>query len=85
MVYDYEGKLTNILAGFEPRVLLAWKDAEGMRTEVIALPLNEISWENIAAIAVEEGKGCAECRDGNSPENGLSNDTSPAWLCFVDS
>lgn len=56
-----------------------------MRTKVIALTLNEISWENVAAVAVEEGKGRAECREGNSPEDCLSNDTSPAWLCFVDS
>ena len=56
-----------------------------MRTKVIALPLNEIRWEYVAAVAVEEGKSRAECREGNSPEDGLSNDTSPARLCFVDS
>jgi hypothetical protein len=79
------GTLTNILAGFEPRILLPWKDTEGMRTKVIALPLNEIGWEKVAAVAVEEGKGCAECGEGNPPESGLGDDTPPAWLCFVDS
>lgn len=83
--YDYNGTLTNILASFEPRVLLPWEDTEGMRAEVIALPLNEIGWENVTAVAVEEGKGCAERRDGDSPEDSLSNDAAPAWLCFVDS
>jgi hypothetical protein len=81
----YGGTLTNILARFEPRILLPWKDTEGMRTKVIALPLNEIGWENVTAVAVEEGKCCAERRDGGSPEDSLSNDAAPAWLCFVDS
>jgi hypothetical protein len=81
----YGGTLTNILAGFEPRILLPWEDTEGMRTEVIALPLNEIGWEKFTAVAVEEGKSCAECGKGDSPKGSLSNDTSPAWLRFVDS
>jgi hypothetical protein len=81
----YGVTLTNILAGFEPRILLPWENTEGMRTEVIALPLNEIGWEKITAVAVEEGKGCAECGKGGPPKGGLSNDTSPAWLRFVDS
>lgn len=85
VVYDYEGTLTNILACFEPRVLLPWQNTEGMRTKVIALPLNEIGWENVTAVTVEEGKGCAERREGDSPEDCLSNDASPAWLCFMDS
>ena len=79
------GTLTYILASFEPRILLPWKDTEGMRTEVIALTLNEIGWEKVTAVAVEEGKGCAECGEGDSPEGGLSNDSSPAWLRFVHS
>lgn len=85
MVFDYEGTLTNILAGFEPRVLLPWEDTEGMRTKVITLPLDEIGWENVTAVAIEEGKGCAERREGDSPEDGLSNNASPTWLCFMDS
>lgn len=83
--YDYEATLTNILAGFEPCVLLPWEDTECMRTKVIALPLNETGWEYVTAVAVEEGKGCAECRGGDSPEHGLSNNASPAGLCLVDS
>ena len=81
----YGETLTNILASFEPRILLPWKDTEGMRTKVIPLPLNDIGGEKITTVAIEEGEGCAECRAGGSPEGGLSNDTSPAWLCFVDS
>ena len=56
-----------------------------MRTKVIALCLYKIGWENITAIPVEEGKSCAECRNGDTPEGGLSDDPSPSWLCFVDS
>lgn len=81
----YGATLTNILASFEPRILLPWKDTEGMRTKVIALPLNEIGWEKVTAVAVEEGKGSAECREGNPPEGSLSDDASPARLCFMDS
>jgi hypothetical protein len=43
-----------------------------MRTKVIALPLNEIGWEKVTAVAVEEGKCCAECGEGYPPEGGLS-------------
>lgn len=85
VVSYYGGTRTNILAGFEPRILLPWEDTEGMCTKVITLPLNEIGWEKVTAVAIEEGKGCAECREGDSPEGGLSNDTSPAWLRFMDS
>jgi len=56
-----------------------------MRTKVIALCLYKIGWENVTAVPVEEGKGCAECRDRYTPEGGLSDDPSPAWLCSVDS
>ena len=81
----YVGTLTNILAGFEPRILLSREDTERMCTEVIALALDEIGWEKVTAVAVEEGKSCAECGEGDPPEGGLSNDTTPAWLRFVDS
>ncbi len=56
-----------------------------MRTKVVALPLNKIGWEKVTAVAVEESKGCAECREGDSPEGGLGNDASPPWLCLMDS
>jgi hypothetical protein len=56
-----------------------------MRTEVIALSLDEIGWENFAAVTIEKGKGCAERREGDTPESGLGNDASPTWLCFMDS
>ena len=55
-----------------------------MRTEVVTLRLQDVGWENFTAIAIEEGKGCAECGSGDTPEHCLSNDTSPAWLGFVD-
>jgi hypothetical protein len=78
-------RLTNIFAGPEPPVLLPWQDTEGMRTKVIPLCLYEIGWENVTAVPVEEGKGCGESGEGDTPEDALSNDPSPAWLCFVDS
>jgi hypothetical protein len=53
-------------------------------TKVIALRLDEIGRENVAAVAVEEGKCCAERREGDTPEGTLSNNPSPAGLCFVD-
>jgi hypothetical protein len=56
-----------------------------MRAKVIALRLYEIGGENFTAVPVEEGKGCAERRDGDTPEGGLSNDPSPARLCCMDS
>jgi hypothetical protein len=77
--------LTDVLACLEPRVLLAWEDTEGVRAEVVALRLKEVCGDYFTAIAVEEGKCRAERRGGDTPENGLRNDASPAWLCFVDS
>jgi hypothetical protein len=56
-----------------------------MRAKVIALCLYKIGWENVTAVPVEEGKGCAECRERDTPEGSLSDDPSPARLCFVDS
>ena len=56
-----------------------------MRTKVIALRLNEIGWKDLTAVAVKECKGCAERRGGDTPEDGLSDDSSPAWLRFMNS
>jgi uncharacterized protein YbaR (Trm112 family) len=76
--------LTDVLACPEPRIFLAWEDTEGMRTKVVALPLNEVSRYYFTAIPVEEGKCRAERRSGDTPEDGLGNYASPAWLCSMD-
>jgi hypothetical protein len=54
-------------------------------TKVIALRLDEIGWENVTAVPVEEGKCRAERRNGDTPEGSLSVNPPPARLCFVDS
>ena len=76
--------LTDVLACPEPRVFLAWEDTEGVRTKVVALPLNKVGWHYFTAVAVEEGKCRAERRSRDTPEDGLGNYASPAWLCSMD-
>ena len=77
------GILTDIFARLESCVLLAWENTESVRTEVVALRLQEVSWENFTEITIEEGKGCAECGSRDTPEHCLSAHTSPARLGFV--
>lgn len=49
------------------------------------LRLKEVSGDNFTPVSIKEGKSSAECRSRYSPENSLSNDTSPTGLCLVDS
>jgi hypothetical protein len=56
-----------------------------VRAKVVALRLKEVGWDYFTAVAVEEGKRRAERRGGDTPEDSLRNDASPAWLCSVDS
>ena len=78
-----EGILTNILARLEFCVLLAWENTESVCTEVVALRLQYIGWENFTSISIEEGKGCAESGNRDTPEHCLSAHTSPTRLGFV--
>ncbi len=55
-----------------------------MRTEVVALCLQDVGRENFTAIAIEEGKGRAKRGSRDTPEHCLSIHTSPARLGFVD-
>ena len=56
-----------------------------MHTRSTHLSLNEISRDDLTPVAIEEGKSGAKGRRRYSPQNSLSNDTSPARLCLVDS
>ena len=58
-----------------------------LRQEVmlVYLSLEEVSGDNFAPVTVEEGKGSRESGSGDTPEDGLSDHTSPARLCGVDS
>jgi hypothetical protein len=75
--------LTDVLAGEETLVLLAWENAEGVSTEVVALRLDNVRRDNLAAVAVKEGERSAEGRGWNAPEDGLRDDTAPARLSLV--
>ena len=74
----------DILAGLEFGVLLSGEDTEGVGTKVIALSLEDIGGNDLAPVAVQEGKSRREGRSGDTPENGLSDDTPPARLSPVD-
>ena len=59
-------------------------DLERMRTEVIALSLEEIGREILGAVAVEPRERGAESWCGNAKECSFGNDVAPTGLGFVD-
>lgn len=74
----------NVFASLELGVLLSGEDTEGVGTEVVTLGLEDVGGDNLAPVAVQEGKGCREGRSGDTPEDGLSDDASPARLSLMD-
>lgn len=80
-----ESVRTDILAGLEFGVLLAREDTESVSTKVITLSLEKVSGDDLAAVTIKECKGRAEGRCGNTPEDSLSNHTSPTGLGLVNS
>lgn len=74
----------NVLAGLKLGVLHSGEDTERVGPEVITLGLEDVGSDDLAPVTVQEGKSSRESRSGNTPENGLSNNTPPAGLCRVD-
>ena len=74
----------DVLVGLELGVLLSREDAEGMGAEVITLGLEDVGGNDLAPVTIQEGESRRESRSGNTPENGLSDDAPPAWLCLRD-
>lgn len=60
-------------------------DAEGVGAEVITLSLKKVGGQVLGAVAIVEGKRGGKGRCGDTPENGLGADVSPAGLSVVDS
>jgi hypothetical protein len=79
-----DNKRTDIFAGLESLVFFAWQDLEGVGTKVVTLSLEEVGRDNLAPVTVEEGQCSAEGGCGDTPEDGLCDDTSPAGLSLVD-
>ena len=48
------------------------------------LSLEEVSRDDLGAVAVQEGEGSAESGSGHTPKNGLGDNSSPAGLSLVD-
>jgi hypothetical protein len=48
------------------------------------LGLEEVSRDDLAPVTIEEGQGSAEGGCWDTPENGLSNNTSPSGLGIAD-
>ena len=55
-----------------------------MCAEVVTLGLDEVGGDDLAAVAVEEREGGGECGRGDTPEDGLRDDATPAGLRLVD-
>ena len=55
-----------------------------MRAEVVALRLEQVRGQDLAAVAVEERERGAEGRGGDAPEHGLRDDAPPAGLRLLD-
>lgn len=54
-----------------------------MSAKVIALRLNKVCRYDLATVAIEERKRCAERGSWNAPEDGLSDDPPPTRLRLV--
>ena len=74
----------DVFASLKLGVLLSGEDAEGVGTKVVTLSLEDISGDNLAPVTVQESKSRREGWGGDTPENGLSDDTPPAGLSFLD-
>jgi len=74
----------NVLASLKLRVLFSGEDTEGVGTEVVTLSLEDIGRNDLAPVTVQECEGSRKGRSGDTPENGLSDDTPPAGLSLVD-
>ena len=48
------------------------------------MSLEEVSGDNLAPITIEEGKSSGESGGGDTPEDGLGDDATPAGLRLVD-
>lgn len=59
-------------------------DAEGMRTEVVTLSLQQVGRKVGAAVSVVEAEGSAEGRHWKTPQGSLADNVSPAVLGLVD-
>ena len=58
---------------------------QGSVSWYIYLSLQEVGRDDLTPIAIEEGQGGAESGGGDTPEDSLSDDSSPARLSLVDS
>lgn len=74
----------DVLASLKLGVLLSGEDIERVRTEVVTLGLEDVGRNDLAPVTVQERKGRRESGSGDTPENGLSDDTPPAGLSLVD-
>src|SRR5450432_3114351 len=79
-----ESQLTNVMVGNQTLVFLSWKNPERMCTKVVTLRLDHVGREHVTAITVEERQGSGEGWDWDTPESGLSTDTSPTRLRLVN-
>lgn len=48
------------------------------------LSLQDICGNDFTSVAVKERQSCAERRGGDTPEDSLGDNASPAWLSLVD-
>lgn len=74
----------DVVVLLKPVVLFTRKYTERMGTEIITLALDDIGRKDLAPIAIKECQSRAESGCWDTPENSLSNDTSPARLCVVN-
>ena len=56
-----------------------------LRVVASHLCLKQVGGNNSTAVPVEESESGAEGRGGDTPEDSLSDDAPPSWLCLVDS
>lgn len=55
----------------------------GMSTEIVALSLDQVSWQHCRAIAVVVGNSSRECRNRDTVLNSISHDITQRLLVFI--
>ena len=55
----------------------------GMSTEIVALSLDQVSWQDCRAIAVVVGNGSRECWNRDTVLNSISHDITQCLLIFI--
>ena len=74
----------DVLTRLKPLVLLSGTNAEGVCTKVVTLSLDKVGGQGLGPVAVKERQGGGVGRNGDTPEDGLGDDSPPSGLSLSE-